>query len=94
MPATLVTNKSEVEIEEEVNGVAFLLSIGDEVREVGPAGSKVLLRWLSCDCGARHIVGCDEAIRRSSGRVTGWLDVHTHFFPPMTDEQAEELART
>jgi predicted TIM-barrel fold metal-dependent hydrolase len=24
---------------------------------------------------------------------TGWLDVHTHFFPPMTDEQAEELAQ-
>ncbi|OCT46784.1 2-amino-3-carboxymuconate-6-semialdehyde decarboxylase [Cladophialophora carrionii] len=24
---------------------------------------------------------------------TGWLDVHTHFFPPMTDEQAEDLAQ-
>ncbi|KIW30500.1 uncharacterized protein PV07_06242 [Cladophialophora immunda] len=24
---------------------------------------------------------------------TGWLDVHTHFFPPLTDEQAEEMAQ-
>ncbi|EXJ63624.1 uncharacterized protein A1O5_11385 [Cladophialophora psammophila CBS 110553] len=24
---------------------------------------------------------------------TGWLDVHTHFFPPLTDAQAEEMAQ-